>query len=229
MNRPLSHVAVASLCALVSLSASAARAQPQTALVEGKIQALAANMVRVVTDKNNVYTVAVDPAKTKLTIHGTAEPAALRMGMLVRFNAVLDEKGMGEKPVEKLTIFTPYPNASIGVFKEQDSMFVAGQIKAIKNGKLTVAAKQHKIIVELAEDVQIELELGNLSLAKPQAGDEIKLTGKEVQPGKIVADSVEITLAAPLGAASGKQGPRAARKGDKAEASKLKSEPKDKP
>lgn len=218
---------VAVACAALFLSAGAARAQVQTALVEGKIQALSQNMIRVVTDKNNVYTVAVEPAKTKLTIRGTAEPGALRAGMLVRFNAVLDEKGMGEKPIEKLTIFTPYPNASIGVFKEKDSMFVAGQVKLIKNGKLTVTAKQHQIGVELADNIQIDLDLSNLSLAQPQAGDEIKLTGKEVQQGKIVADSVEIKLSSPLGAAGGKQKARA-RKTDKAEAAKSKSEPKTK-
>ncbi|MBI3468729.1 MAG: hypothetical protein HY000_37475 [Planctomycetes bacterium] len=220
---------VACVCAAMLVIGTVASAQPQTALVEGRIQALAQNMIRVVTEKNNVYTVAVEPSKTKLTIRGTAEPGALRPGMLVRFNAVLDEKGMGEKPIEKLTIFTPYPNASIGVFKEKDSMFVAGQLKSVKDGKLTVAAKQHQIGVELAENVQIDLELSNLTLAKPQVGDAIKLTGKEVERGKIVADSIDITLSAPLGAAGGKQKARAARKTGKAETAKSKSEPKAEP
>jgi hypothetical protein len=227
MSPPLRHGLL--ICALLFFTAIAAQAQVQTAVVDGKIQALSQNMIQVVTDKNQVYAVAVEPSKTKLTIRGTAEPGALRAGMLVRFNAVLDEKGMGEKPVEKLTIFTPYPNASIGVFKEKDSMFVAGQVKSVREGKLTVAAKQHQIGVELADNVQIDLELSNLTLAKPQAGDEIKLTGKEVQPKKIVADSVEITLAAPLAASGGKQSPRTPRRAGKAGGEKSKPGPKGKP
>jgi hypothetical protein len=90
---------------------------------------------------------------------------------------------------------------------------VCAQLVSYRGGRMTVTVHNRffkpRIAVELSPDAQIDLDLGNLSLAK--ASDNISATGYYITPGICEAGSIEVALTNPLGSpGSRSHRPRAA-------------------
>jgi hypothetical protein len=170
--------------------------QLPTVNVKGTIQGREANVFKVQTEAEEVYLIAVDPKTTKVTVTGEAERGVLKPGMLVRFNAALTNKGIGTADVEELTIFTMYEGASIGAFAEGDGFFVAGQIKSVKDRRVTVIAGKDQVQINLSEEPKIGVDVNDYSVAR--LGDTIELTGKLGSPGHVLATEMSIKLVEPL-------------------------------
>ena len=165
--------------------------------------------------------------KTKVTVTGTAEPAFLGPGLLVRFTAVISPKGLVEDKLTELAVVERSDTNEIGAQPDlqpgQDlkkaekegpvSWLVVGQIRSFKNNQLMVVANK-SIRAEVAEDCKITVDVTTPTIARE--GDEITVTGKLLQeyqkmgdvtvPGQVLAEKVEITLVKPLTAPGKKKG-----------------------
>jgi len=84
---------------------------------DGSVVALAAGRVQMHTIADQNWMIWIAP-EAVIHVIGTAEPDFLRTGMCIRFTANIDKNGKANAPVEQLTLFTPTPNAPIGVWPE---------------------------------------------------------------------------------------------------------------
>ncbi|MBX7168929.1 MAG: hypothetical protein K1X74_21510 [Pirellulales bacterium] len=142
----------------------------------------------------------VDVGRTRVKLSGEALVEFLRPGMYVRFSGPLN-RNTARQPVEELQLFLPTDGYEVGVMLDPSGdrnapAVVAGQLKTLKSGKLTVAADGKQIKAELAPEVKITVEMSDFTLARP--GDAIRVIGRQVEPGKVIGDEIEITLAEPL-------------------------------
>src|SRR5208283_4155959 len=113
---------------------------------------------------------------------------------------ILDEGASGPKAAKRQGPAAKGP-AARGPDKsvpDVASYDICAQVVSYHGARLIVSVQNRflkpKITVELAADAQIDLDLGNLSYAKP--GDQITAVGYYITPGacQVVTD-VEITLA----------------------------------
>jgi hypothetical protein len=145
---------------------------------------------------------------TDIQVTGTAEPSFLRTGMYVRFSAGFDARGKSSDVISLLTIFSPNESRKVGIFREgfaeggkeagaKTQFLVAGQLANFKNGKMSVVVGGKKIQIAVAEDVKINVDVSDPSLAKQ--GDKIEIKkGYYFQKGAVFGEIVEIELSEPL-------------------------------
>ncbi len=189
-------------------SAQRRRQQPvvkvKTYRMKGSIVGVRPGLIQCTDEKGKPYMIKLDPERTKrVVVSGTAEPEFLRAGVFVRFTALLDKRGKPTEPVAEMTIFDPRDGFAMGVFPDDPTdrngpYLVAGQIREMKRGKVTLAAGNYKVQFELAESPQIGIEVSDYSLAR--RGDSIQVTGigRPERPQELIGTIVEIQLIQPL-------------------------------
>src|SRR5262249_1354466 len=142
-----------------------------------------------------------------------------------------DEPAPGAKPKRGGGRAGKSPAASV---PDVASYEVCAQVVSYRNHKLTVNAPnrffKQKISAELSPEVEIALDLSDLTIAKP--GDKVSAKGYSLQPGVCQhTDSLVITLSNPLGEKAGRSHrPKPAAKTSDTQrrpAGKAKPEPRD--
>lgn len=163
---------------------------------------------------DKTYYIKVEPKKTKVKVEGTALVSFLRPGMHVRLTAFLLRNAVKD-PVSQLQLFAPEDGYQVGIFKDDptdnkaDSL-IAGQVKSVKGKTMMLNAGGKQVKVTLAEDAQIELTIGDVTLARP--GDTITVLGRVVQaPDQILGMEVDVELVEPLAGAEPAKKGRAAK------------------
>lgn len=165
-------------------------------------------LIALADDQNHSYVARIDPEHTTFVVKGTADVAFLRPGLWIRFQAALDAKGVAAEPLSQITVFTPRGAFSVGIAadgpdKDTGQLTIAGQIRSLKKGKLTLETDKQVVSARVAEDAQVAIEVADLSLALP--GSEIHVTGRFLKEDAILADVVEVTLQEPLSAGGKKR------------------------
>jgi hypothetical protein len=191
----------------------------------GTIHAVAPGVLQVKGEKGAQWLVKVpeNPQAIQFLAAGSVE--FLQPGMFVRFTNEFDKRGIPQKAVKQLTVFTPREGNKIGVFPdsgladdglfeegevkktkvETASFLVAGQLTAYRKGTFTVKAGNAQIKGELADIVQVSFDVSDYSLARQ--GDTIAIEGwyYEQQKTHIYANTIKITAARALGAVEEKK------------------------
>lgn len=76
---------------------------------KGKIQAINADIMQVVTEKGVPFLAKMPPEPQNIHLLGAAQPHWLQAGMLIRFVGEFDRMGKSQAPVQRLEVFTPRP------------------------------------------------------------------------------------------------------------------------
>ncbi|MCH2127887.1 MAG: hypothetical protein MK179_02025 [Pirellulaceae bacterium] len=140
-------------------------------------------------DKTWVYKVEAEVDQIKYIAQ--AETSWLRPGMYVRYDGA-DEKGRTVEPIKELFVFSPRPEFPVGIQDEADGSFlIAGRIKNLKNGRLTLLVGRRKTIVTLDEEAEIRVNYANLDLM--QLGDNVEASGEFYVEGKGIATTLVVT------------------------------------
>ena len=126
---------------------------------------------------------------------GPSAGPAIRPG---RDPGIVEEGAAGAKPPKRRGPASKGPDKSVPDVADYD---ICAQVVSYHGRRLVVSVQNRffkpKITAELSADVQIGLDLGDLSMAKP--GDKISAAGYYVTPGVCqMVDTVEVTLANPL-------------------------------
>ena len=170
--------------------------------IKGKFVAAKPGMIQWTESDEIPCYVKVLPS-TYVQVLGEAEPSFLRPGLLVKFTGTIQGRGTVAEPVEEITVFTPRDGYTIGVINEDENSkrddgpkSITGQLKSIKNGKITVVAGKQTIKAELVEEPVVKIDINDYSLATP--GDEITISGLGLDQTKIEATGIEIQLSEKL-------------------------------
>lgn len=149
-----------------------------------------------------------------ITLEGTVDRKFLKKGMFARLTAVLNEKGLVEKPVTDLTIFTPHRGLKLGLTLEKEletaenqkaskrrrrarkgrtrpgEYLVAGRLASIgKDGAIVIDASGRKVRAQLSPDAKVKLNImGDYSLVGK--GDTVEYRGKYYLKGEGVLNYV---------------------------------------
>ncbi|PQO31521.1 hypothetical protein [Blastopirellula marina] len=192
---------------------------PEKKEVAGTLAVAKGKYIKLTPEKGGQdWEILVDSKPNEITIRGEAEKGWVRQGMLVTFDATVDKKGIGQQPVSELSVFAPGPSIVMGVTEasslptlgsdggdkgseeETSKVTVVGRLTSIaRDGRWNVAAGRAKVLVEVAEDAKIKVELHEPSLI--QIGDKIKGTvwfTNEIQG--TMKGEVEIEAAKPFAA-----------------------------
>ncbi len=212
----MSLVAAAGLCSL-GLGAQQPGAMPQPTEnfeAEGVIDQIMPGRFQMTTNANQKWMIWITP-QTRMELTGTATADFLRPGLCVRLHAAVDKQGNVTNKVEQLTVFTPDRRTTFGLWSEagkeqfgtagESKVYeVVGRIAAAQQGKLAVAAGSATLKLELADSAKIDVNLNDLSFARP--GDKVTVRGKMFpgQPGMGQAVEVRVSAEAVLGPAKSK-------------------------
>jgi hypothetical protein len=213
------------LLTIPSLLLAQAKNERQTVKAKGELNAVARGVIHVVNEDGDQWFVKVDP-KSKNVFQGSAEVKFLRSGMLVEFRNSFDRKGKAQRQVRTLKLFSRREDTKLGLkpvsggvavgglfsSSREDAnakkktkqpaartFVVTGVIQKIKDNKLTVVAGGRPVHVELADKVQIAFNFSDFRYARQ--GDTVEVSGWAYpeQANRVVATSLTITAAKPLG------------------------------
>jgi hypothetical protein len=162
----------------------------------------------------------------KIEVTGSADPAFLKPGLLVKFNAQLDKKNRATAPVNELEIVTlqtaKSPEKGSGLASDdkgskkaektastEASGIVLGQVTEFKNNELSVQTSAGAIKAELAANPTIKVHVNEFR-GFAQAGDKVDVQGYFVpaKPGEAIAREMKVTLTNPLGSDPTKKKPQ---------------------
>ena len=185
------------------------------------IQDVGALGLKVMLDNGTDGVIAPDKA-CKIDVTGTADPAFLKSGLLVKFNAQLDKKGRATAPLNELEIVT------MQTASDKDGDFEKGTAKKPTTSALgpgivlghVTEYKNNELTVQTTDGQQVKAELGANPAIKvhvsefrgyAQPGDKVDVKGYFVpaQPSKAMAREMKITLSSPLGSDPSKKKPQA--------------------
>ncbi len=229
----------------VLLAAETARAQGGAQLkqeqlkLDGTVEGMQGNLLYVVGDDGNKWIVQMPNMRRPnrgggrqpnrgqaVSYTGSADPAWLRPGMLVRFSALIDKKGEAVEPIRELGVVTLRADIQLGITqdapadvggffgeaeltdpkkKDVASYTVVGTLGSLKKGKFIVATTGAAIKGELDENVRVYVDVEDYSLMRP--GDKVEVNGwyYQGQEGKAQARRVKITGTEPLGVPESKE------------------------
>lgn len=182
----------------------------------GKLEGMRGNILSFRDSKDAVWLVQVNP-QTTVNIAGEAKLDYLRTGMLVQLKGTINEEGAFEEPVAELEVLNSKGKPTLGLFNVADNpdetkpvrepeageYLVRARVIGAKEDELNLVAGRLKLSAKPAEDLKVVLAVDDPSLAQP--GDAMKLKAwfydatrpNAMQPGKALAESVDITLANP--------------------------------
>ncbi len=201
---------------------------------DGTVAGVARGKVMLQTITNQKWLIHFTP-QTTVFVQGKAEADFLRPGLCVQFNAEINKQGRAQEKITYLVITTPTltnplgcrPEAAMGMAvagvgppgagvaplpaaprakpAASQRYTVHGQISKLINGRMTIVAPGTKVEAELDENAQIDVAMGDASVAK--VGDRITVKGGmppgmgAMRPGAIgnaQANEVTIELLKPL-------------------------------
>jgi hypothetical protein len=159
--------------------------------------------------------------ETKVTVKGEAEEECLRPAVTyVELSGEIDKKGTLAKPVTEITIIAEQEKSKLGLFtpgkEDEDSKPVRspgpgtyrirGRLVVFRDGELVVMAGNRKVSGDIAEKLEVSLNVNDPSIA--QSGDEMSIKAWYYdqqkpnpilgRPGKALAEEISIELAKPL-------------------------------
>lgn len=108
---------IAGLSGLIVLAVATSTLAQPVIRSKGKIDAIRPGFLKV-TAGGGEWVLKVDAKPENISLQATAESDWLRPGMLVRFEANLDEQGTTQTPIEELTVFTPRKGHGLGVLRD---------------------------------------------------------------------------------------------------------------
>jgi len=237
-------VAMMAVGALFAAEAARAQGGPQPKQeqlqLEGTVEGMQGNVLYVTRDDGSKWVVQMPSVgrpnrrggpqfnrPSPVSYTGSADPAWLRPGMIVRFSALIDKKGEVVEPVRELGVVTLRADIQAGItqdapadvsgfFGEAElttdpknknvaSYTVVGKLGSLKKGKFVVATTGATIKGELDESVRIYVDVEDYSLMR--VGDKVVVNGwyYQGQEGKAQARRVRITGTEPLGAPESKE------------------------
>lgn len=215
MKRTITFAAAAILLAAYA-SQTGAQQQLRAVEMKGTIEASSPGVISVKCDGQEIY-LKIDPRNTKVECSGTAEASYLQPGLLVRFRAELDKKGVAQDDVSELSIVSPSEKNDPGITSDDISddkekrkskkdggggSLVVGTIKQFKDGTLVVQAGGRAVRATLADKPDISVELDDYTMA--EAGDKIQFKGRmpdqqlQQGPAQALADEITITFTEPF-------------------------------
>lgn len=182
----------------------------------GKLEGMRGNLLSFRDSKDSLWLVQVNP-QTTVNIAGEAKLDYLRTGMLVQLKGTINEEGAFEEPVAELEVLNSKGKPTLGLFNVADNpdeakpvrepeageYLVRARVIGVKEDELNLVAGRLKLSAKAAEDLKVVLTVDDPTLAQP--GDAMKLKAwfydatrpNAMQPGKALAESVDITLANP--------------------------------
>jgi hypothetical protein len=209
MSRHFWHVSP--LLVAMALVASPATAQMDDVMqLKGKLQQAFPQQGIAMSDpmnNNQPVLIQITPS-TKCSVDGTADPSFLGPGVPVQLTAEMTRLGVVQGEIAELMIcdinqtnvptFSP-DDPTQATSKEKDAVgkyFARGTVMSNKNGQLQIKTPGALVKGKLSDSVKIKVAVSDYTWAKE--GDAVVVDGKKIEPGKIVATVVQITLAAPL-------------------------------
>jgi hypothetical protein len=214
-SRSLGHaasgLAVFSCLLWLCCSAPAQQQEPQRYTGQGKIQELGDGIVSIVDGAGQVYLVAFDRRSGyQVQVVGSADVSYLTPGMMVRFTADLNEKGVAQEPITRLSVVEvsevvrPGLQAQVAIGQEPkrnepQTYVIVGQIRSVRRGQLQVTTPDGAVKAKLDPDAQVEIDVSDYRLARKDDTLEVELgyllaPPQGEQPGQVVAQKVIIEL-----------------------------------
>jgi len=170
--------------------------------LEGEVVAIEPGKITW-TDKSNVPHIAFVTKETKVQVTGEIEASAIAPGAYVRFTIPVTKRLAPVKgaKVEELTLFSPGDGYQLGLLPDNVvdpqaksiPCLVAGQVKQLKKGLLTLVINGKQFKVTLADEAKVKVDVSDYSIAR--RGDNIVLTGTGANQREIECKGVEINLA----------------------------------
>lgn len=209
-RRSLVHV-VCAVLVLSGLRAAAQQQEPPRFTGQGKILELGDGVVGMVDAAGKSYLVAFDRRSgCQVQVVGPADVSYLAPGMLVRFTADLNEKGVAEDPIKRLSVVEasevvrPGLQAQVAIGEQVNrrgpqTYVVVGQIRSVRRGQLQVATPDGVVKAKLDPEAEIEVDVSDYWLARKDDTLEVEVgyllaPPQEAQPGQVLAQKVIIEL-----------------------------------
>jgi hypothetical protein len=200
---------LATLC--LCLAAAAQQQEPPRYTGQGKIQDLGDGWAKIVDAAGHAYLVAFDVQRGyQVQVVGRADVSYLTPGMLVRFTAELNEKGVAEEPVKRLSIVEqsevvrPGLQAQVAIGEEPkkqgpQTYVVVGQLRSARRGQITVATPDGAVKAKLDPEAEVEIDVSDYRLARKDDTLAVELgylfaPPQGEQPGQVLAQKVVIEM-----------------------------------
>jgi len=164
--------------------------------LQGTIARLERGKIQVVTPQGGQWLVDVARNATVM-VTGQGDASLLAPGMYVKFRAQITNRRQVIRPIERIQVFTPTPQDVAGAFPVHGGFAgvngpedaradadngnaaatydVVGRITGVRRGKMVVLLGKESIEAEPAANVQVDLAIADIRLARP--GDEIVCIG----------------------------------------------------
>jgi hypothetical protein len=213
------------LCLLLLLVAAAPASAQMPFEVDGVILGIRGNVVAIKDNTGKIFQAELTrtfkqgdviirfPNEPTVNVTGTEDPANLKPGLVIQFQAILRNKRFADGEVSRLTIVTPTADTQVGILladpveapmpadgKEPrpgtyEDCLVLGQITKARNGLLTVTfpdaqGKPETISIKLAADATVDVSGNNLSVVR--IGDKIHASGTAFVLPHFVAHEVKV-------------------------------------
>lgn len=213
----------------------------------GMLKQIGPGVLQIATEAGDKWLVRLEgrPQEMKVSFSGKADPSFLKSGMLVQFEGTVNKRGELQEKLEQIVVTSPREGIEVGVYPEATGgntggLFsddkpeekpkkqarpdavrcrVTGLITKIgRTGELTVNCRNGTVTAELADTVQVSVDLTDLRLAQP--GDKVELRGWHVknQKGTVWTREVNVSAASVLGEV--KKNPREGEKAAESETGK---------
>ena len=161
-----------------------------------------------------------------VVVTGEMSPSQLAAGTLVRFRAFVDKEGAVTSDVREVTaLLDPKRDERAGLYPDQPEegasgegtpLLVKGIVSSNRKGTLIVNVgvkgentNKGKVTAQLTDSTKVKVESENL--ARARMGDEIEVTGVQVDGRDIAAEKVVVTLrrtgGKPIGSGTAKSKP----------------------
>lgn len=157
------------------------------------------------------YLVALVPNKSKVVVKGIASTEQIAPRMGVKFAGKVDGMGKFQEPIKNIELVVPdryfKSDVTLGEFKYNfkdgnitntgiRDITVAGLVRSYRRGVLTVAANS---VINAPLDPEASVSFTGNDYRLAQEGDMITARTQWFQPGKVIADDLQLQLTTPIG------------------------------
>lgn len=174
--------------------------------VAGNIKAMQGAMLQVAASSGENWLLQVEARPQDIVFQSSADPAFVKVGMLVEFKAKVNKRGVAADPVQDLTIISVREGRAVGVQPEggaakgqaelfapkpeetekkgpkakvdDDAVYlIAGQITKLgRLGDMTINCAGTTIKADLAKDAKVSVDVNHLQFA--QVGDKVQIRAR---------------------------------------------------
>lgn len=186
------------LLASLALFLPPASAAPKRVKTKGQIATVIPGKILFTDDAAKMRTFNILPDReVGIAVKGTIALADLKPGMLVRIEGPLKANAV-EGEVAKVTVFSPNDGYTQGIAQDaaDQPSTVTGTVKVLKDNVLTLMAGKKRITAKLAQDVAVNIDSKDYTLAP--TGSHIEADGYETKDGSVNAKRIVITVGKPM-------------------------------